>query len=217
MSGRERRDDRARWLARAKLTELGHEIRQARLDADLSQAIAAASIGKSASAWSRLERGAAPQLPLAVLVRAAAVVGLELNVRAFPVGSPLRDRAHLELLERFRLLLACEVGWATEVPLPNAGDKRAWDALIRIGAVRIGVEAETRARDSQALQRRLMLKHRDGGVDHVILLLADTRHNRAFVRSAGAGFLAEFPVPGQVALERLAAGEDPGGSAIILV
>ena len=150
-------------------------------------------------------------------MRAAAVVGLELNVRAFPVGSPLRDRAHLELLERFRLLLACEVGWAPEVPLPNAGDKRAWDALNRIGAVRIGVEAETRARDSQALQRRLMLKHRDGGVDHVILLLADTRHNRAFVRSAGAGFLAEFPVPGQVALERLAAGEDPGGSAIILV
>ena len=62
-----------------------------------------------------------------------------------------------------------------------------------------------------------MLKRRDGAVEHVILLLADSRHNRAFLRSAGAGFLAEFPVPGPVALERLAAGEDPGGSSIILL
>ena len=72
------------------------------------------------------------------------------------------------------------------MPLPNAGDRRAWDAVIGIARVRIGVEAETRARDEQELERRLSLKRRDGGVDHVILLLADTRSNRLFVRWVGS-------------------------------
>lgn len=187
MAGQERRDDQARRAARRSLISLGAEIRQARLELDLSQAVAAASIGKSASSWSRLERGAAQLLPLIDLMRAAAVVGLAVDVRAFPTGSSLRDRAHLELLERLRAHLAGGVGWATEVPLPNPGDQRAWDALIRVARTRVGVEAETRVRDAQALQRKLMLKRRDGGVDHVILLLADTRHNRTFLRSAGAG------------------------------
>ena len=83
--------------------------------------------------------------------------------------------------------------------------------------VRIGVEAETRARDSQDLQRRLNLKRRDGRVDHVILLLADTRHNRDFLRSCSDSFLADFPVPQHRALELLGASTDPGGSAIILL
>lgn len=103
------------------------------------------------------------------------------------------------------------------MPFPRPGDKRAWDALIRIVDVRVGVEAETRARDAQALQRRLGLKRRDGGVDHVILLLAGTRHNRSFLRAAGAGSPSDFPVSGSTALERLQNGEDVGGSAIILL
>jgi hypothetical protein len=44
--------------------------------------------------------------------------------------------------------------------------------MTRIAGLRIGVEAETRARDRQELQRRVALKRRDGGVDRVILLLA---------------------------------------------
>ncbi len=210
-------DDRAKRSARAALTDIGREIRQARLDVDLSQTVASAALGKSASSWSRLERGVAPKLPLVDIVRAAAVVGLEVNVRAFPGGCPLRDQAHLELLERLRAELHADIAWGTEVPLPNPGDKRAWDALARMRSVRIGIEAETRGRDAQALQRRLALKRRDGGVDHVVLLLSDTRHNRAFVRALGAGFLADFPVPGRLALERLRAGQDPGGSSIILL
>lgn len=217
MPGMERRDDRARSLAQASLASVGREIRRARLDRDLSQATAASSIGKSASSWSRLERGAAPYLPLRDLVRAAAVVGLELSIRAYPGGAALRDRAHLELLERFRGRLGAGALWHTEVPLPNPGDRRAWDALIRVPPVRIGVEAETRARDSQELQRRLGLKRRDGGVDHLILLLSDTRNNRAFVRGLSQGFLADFPIPASVALGRLGASLDPGGSAIVLL
>lgn len=145
------------------------------------------------------------------------VVGLDLSVRAYPGGRVVRDRAHLELLERLRVRLGPGARWRTEVLLPTAGDQRAWDALVLVSGARVGVEAETRARDSQALQRRLAVKRRDGGVDHLILLLANTRHNRAFMRVAGHGFMADFPIPGKDALARLEAGRDPLGSAIILL
>ena len=189
----------------------------ARLNHDISQATASRAIGRSGSAWSRLERGEALHLPLRDLVRAAAVVGLDLSVRAYPAGRAIRDEAHVRLLGRFRSRLGRGVTWRIEVPLPNPGDRRAWDAVAGVEQSRIGIEAETRARDSQELQRRLTLKQRDGGVDSVILLLANTRHNRAFVAAAGASFAFEFPVPGVVALERLSAGREPGGNAIVLL
>ena len=217
MPGRERRDDRARRLAATSLVRLGGEVRQARLNHDLSQTVAGRAIGMSASAWSRLERGASPFLPVVDLARAASAVGLDLRINAYPGGHPVRDRAHLELLERLRSRLGPGASWATEVPLPNPGDKRAWDALIRVPPVRIGIEAETRAHDTQELQRRLELKRRDGAVDHVILLLADTRHNRRFVRALGAGFRSDFPLPAETAVARLEVGRDPGESSIVLL
>ncbi len=164
-----------------------------------------------------MERGVARWLALEDLFRAAAAVGLVFRADLFPGGEPLRDSPQLAVLERFRVRLPKTAGWGTEVPFPNPGDQRAWDALVRLGHVRIGVEAETRGRDSQALQRKLALKRRDGNVDHLILLMADTRHNRSFLRAAGEGFMRDFPVPGRLALERIEAGQDPGGSAVILI
>ncbi len=217
MPAHEKHVDRAERSARQALADLGRELRLARLSHDLSQTVAGAAAGLSHATWSRLERGLADRMSVIDLARAAAVVGLDLRLRAYPGGRVLRDEAHVELLERFRRRLAAVVRWATEVPLPNAGDRRAWDAMARIEGVRVGIEAETRAHDSQELQRRLNSKRRDGAVDHVILLLADTRHNRAFLRAAGDGFLADFPVAGATALRRLAAGRNPGGSAIVLL
>lgn len=192
-------------------------MREARLDHHLSMAVCASAIGVSEATWSRLERGLSPNLSIARLTQAAAVVGLDAKFRAYQGGPPLRDRAHVELLERFRAHLGPGVRRSTEVPLPVARDQRAWDGLARAPHLRVGVEAETRARDSQALQRRLELKQRDGGVDRLMLVLADTRHNRGFLRAAGRGFLDAFPIPGAVALDRLARAVDPGGNAIVLL
>ena len=217
MAATERRIDRARRETEQALAHVGRDIRQARLEHDLSQETTARAAGVSPSAVSRLERGVAKQVPLDVVARVAIVVGLVLSIRTFPKAAAIRDAAHLALLARLRAILPAIARWQTEVPLPNPGDLRAWDALIRLAGVLIGVEAETRVRDAQSLQRRLALKRRDGRVDHLILLLADTRNNRAFVRAAPDGLLADFPVPGPVALERLAAGRDPGGDSIILL
>lgn len=217
MAGHEKRTDRAERAAARALADLGREIRLARLNHDLSQRTAAAAAGLSQTHWGRLERAETRAVPLPLLARACAVVGLDLHVRAYPAGAPLRDRAHVDLLERLHARLGSGASWSTEVVFPNAGDRRAWDALIRIAAVRIGLEAETRARDAQELQRRLALKQRDGMVDHVVLLLADTRHNRSFLAAAGTGIRAAFPVDGRTALRALAVPRDPGGSAIILL
>ena len=82
---------------------------------------------------------------------------------------------------------------------------------------RHGVEAETRPRDRQALERRLALKLRDGDVSSMSLLLLDSRHNRDFVRAHADALAERFPVPGRRALELLRAGVNPGGNSIILL
>jgi hypothetical protein len=67
----------------------------------------------------------------------------------------------------------------------------------------------------QELQRRLALKKRDGQVDRLILVLADTQWCRQLVRLNDIETM--FPVPGRVAMRALAEGRDPGGDAVVLV
>ena len=166
---------------------------------------------------SRIERGAAPWVTFETLAVIAAVLGLDLPLRAFPIGNPIRDVAQLQLLAKLRALLSPGLTWRTEVPLPNPGDLRAWDGFIRCSGVRIGVECETRVTDWQELDRRTSMKRREGGVDHVILVLANTRNNRTFVRDHAAAIAASFPLDARSALTALAAGQDPGGSAVIFL
>ena len=122
----------------------------------------ARAAGVSASWISRIERGLAPDVSLLLLGVVLAVVGLDLSVRAFPDGVPLRDAGHRSLLSRFRALLPAGTPWRLEVPLPIPGDQRAWDALTGLWGLRVGIEAETGPTDLQALERRIMLKARDG-------------------------------------------------------
>jgi hypothetical protein len=89
--------------------------------------------------------------------------------------------------------------------------------MARGADVRIAVECETKPRDWQELDRRISLKRRDGGVDHVILVLANTRNNRTFVRDHAAAMAASFPLDARSALTALAAGRDPGGSAVVVL
>ena len=158
-----------------------------------------------------------PGVGLLSLARLCAIVGLDLSVRAYPGGPPIRDARHAALLTRFRSTLHPSLRWGTEVPLPNPGDQRAWDAMIRGDGWRYGTEAELNPIDGQALIRRLTLKQRDGAVDGVILLLPETRQARLFRREFADLLAADFPVSARVALARLAAGADPCGSAVVII
>jgi hypothetical protein len=79
------------------------------------------------------------------------------------------------------------------------------------------VEAETRPRDIQSLERRLALKLRDAEATECLLVFSETRHNHEFVRLAGEGLLARFPIPARTALGRLGKGLHPGGGAILFL
>ncbi len=103
-----------------------------------------------------------------------------------------------------------------EVPVTNdPADRRAWDSVLDTQPLPTHVEAETQLRDVQAVQRRLALKKRDGEPGRLILLVADTRANRAVLRSNPFG--DAFPVTASSALAALARGNDPGGDAIVVL
>jgi transcriptional regulator with XRE-family HTH domain len=214
MATRERPVDRGSTRARGIVAELGRELHGGRLDRAISLEGLSAATGLSPSQISRIERGLTPNLGIPQIARLLAAIGLDLSVRAFPAGVPIRDIAHARLLAAFRALLHASLAWRTEVPLPIAGDLRAWDAVVVGPGWKTGVECETRPRDVQALERRLGLKERDGGVDSIVLLLRDSQHNRDLIRGA-SGLAARFPVSGTRALALLAEGKHPGGNAIV--
>lgn len=103
------------------------------------------------------------------------------------------------------------------MPFPIPGDLRAWDATVRGHSFRAGVEGETRFRDMQALDRRLALKERDGGMDLLLLVVLDSRANREALRAHADWVGQRFPVPGARARELLGAGVSPGGNALLLL
>lgn len=221
MASRQRQAELGAARGRTIVADITRDARAARMAHGLRQTDVARALRISRSRYSRIERGLAPGLSIQMASRMLAVLGLELSARSYPVGEPIRDSAHAALLGRFRTRLHPMLRWQTEVPLPLPGDRRAWDAVIsgdgEAQSWRIGVEAETRPRDLQALERRLAVKARDGDMDGVLLLLANTRHNRQVARAHEVEWRGRFPLSSVRALELLAAGVRPTGDALVLL
>ena len=200
---------------------LAREVSRAALDGRLNRGLArrpvAATLGVAESTLRRWELGEAPLPDLPTLSTWMAVVGLQLAVNVYPGGAPLRDAAHVRLVNRFLGMLPRHVARRLEAPIARDRDQRAWDVLIGLDAAQIGVAAETRLRDWQELARREQLKARDDGVSRILLVLADTAHNRDAVREAGAGLRTLFPMEGRAILAALRRGRDPGGNGLLFV
>ena len=217
MTTRERPGDRGRRRGERLLADLLREVREARVARNLSQASVGRAIGLSASQISLIERGRHRDVPFVVVAQLLDVLGLELSARAYPGGPGIRDAGQLRLVDRFRGRISPVFTWRTEMPIPIEGDLRAWDVALTAGRLSIGVDAETRLRDVQAVDRRIMLKLRDSGFARAVLLVAATRANRLTLRAVGGSLMANYPVPSAVALRSLATGRDPGGNSIILL
>lgn len=219
MPTRETVRQRGKRLGRAQRHRIGAELRSARVGAGLSLREVGRRIGLSHSGVARRERGEVETLSIDQISVMATVLGLDLRVSLYPTGAAVRDAAHLALLTRFRSRLASSVRFRTEVPMPIPGDLRSADGVVDLlhgtGTV-VMVEAETRVHDVQALVRRVRLKQRDLGAARAILVLGDTRHHRMLLK-AEPGLAVEFPVSARTCLRALAAGDDPGGDAILLL
>ena len=199
------------------LGRTGSEFRETRIGLGLSQAHVGAAVGISPAQVSRIERGVLRHVAVEDLVSIATVLGLDLSVRTFPAGPPIRDVAHLTLLERLRERCGATLRWRVEVPLAIPADQRAWDATLSVDGETVAIEAETRLRDIQALVRRIALKQADDHVVRVILLVAESRGNRDALRVGRIEIDAAFPLRSRDVLAALASGRLPARSGIVIL
>lgn len=208
--------------ARHQQAELIRELRDARLAHGLSQRRIASAIGVSHQVISQWEVGpAAPDTVVAA--RWGAAVGLDISLRAFPGGSPLRDAGHLRLIGRARARIGDGWSWRTEVPVAaNPGDRRAIDVVIGRtlagrGPIRIGLEVTTRLTDAQALVRAATLKQEAASLDRMLLVFARTRHNRDALEAAQPSIAPSFPLGPRAVLASLHVGRLPPENGVLLL
>lgn len=216
MGASDKAASRGKRQGRQLRATLGDEVRVARVAAGLSQSDAATAAGISRSVLGRIERGEDVTASVMELATVLSVLGRKLLASTVPEGTAVRDAAHHRLLNACKALLPAGAAWRTEVPLPNAGDLRSWDAITRLGGKRVAIEAETRPRDGQELLRRLNQKRRDGGIDRLILVLLDSRANRGFIEDFSSELTADFPTPEGDAVAAIQAGRDPGDAMVRL-
>jgi transcriptional regulator with XRE-family HTH domain len=209
--------DEAEIAGRRLQSELGSELRNARLGRGLSQTDLAQSLRTSRFHISRVERGSLATLGVLDLARHGAAVGLRLHARFYPTGAGLRDAAQLDLIRRLRLRIGDRWRWQLEAPLNIAGDLRAFDALLTNRKTTVAIEAITRLRDAQAQLRAVALKQRDGQVGRLVVVVRATHHNRTALGSAADVLATTFPMSTRATLAALANGEDPGENGIVLL
>ena len=199
------------------MRELSTSVRGAREAAGLSQRDVGNALGVSRAQIGRYERGEPPLLDVRQAARLMRILGHDRVLSIYPAGGPLRDAAHLKLLHRFLALLHPRLPRQLEAPIPLPRDQRAWDVLLDFGVARAGVAVETRLRDWQALLRREQLKARDGGVERLLLVVADTHANRRAIREAGEMLRTALPLDGRALRRALREGRDPGASGVLLL
>jgi len=200
------------------LQAIADEFLDRRLAAGLSQAAIATACGISRSVYSRLETAKRRNLSIEEAAKVASVLGLDLSVRLYPGGEPLRDAAQHAKLTRIVAAVRPPLAVRLEVPLPASLDRaeqRSWDAVLFGRHARTAIEVEMRIRDAQALERRIALKRRDDPTDAFLLIVADTRSNRR-VFAASPGLFADLPrLRFRHVIAALTAGEHPPTGLIL--
>ncbi|MDH4334851.1 MAG: helix-turn-helix transcriptional regulator [Chloroflexota bacterium] len=197
-------------------SELIGSWRELRLAAGLTQATVARASGIARSTYADLERGRTAQVNLLLASIVSAALGQDLSVKLYPFGSPVRDAAHLRLLSEFVARLSAFWRVTHEAPLPIEGDRRAWDLLLN-GPASIGVEAETRLGDVQALERAIHLKQRDSGVRRVLLVVRGSKRNRMLIRHHLPHLRTAFPLGTAEVMRALREGRDPGADGLAVL
>lgn len=217
MTSRERPRDRALQLSQRLTGLLGADLRSARKGGGLSLRAAADAVGIDHATLARMERNQIENVSVRNLALACAAVSLVLSARAYPAADPVRDAPQLRLLARFHARLSGSAPWQTEVPLPIPGDLRALDGLTRLHGRSIGVEAETRVTDVQAVARKVQLKKRDARLDVMLLLISDTQANRGVLALHREALRAAFPLDTRAVMAALVTGDAPPADGIVVL
>lgn len=218
MATRTTRLERADANARAIIHEALREFDAARLALGLSMADVGQAVGMSRSQVGRLVRREIPDVSVKQICRLHAAVGLTDTMRAFPAGDPLRDAGQVRLLDQTHRRVSQTVGWHVERGVDRVGDLRAWDVVLDGHGCVDAIEAITRFGDAQAIQRRAMHKMRDDtSIQHLFLVIADTRSNRAGLAASRESMRTDLPLDTRAVLQALGAGRCPGASGIVVI
>jgi len=218
MATRDRPSDIGAADARRLGGAAGKEIRDARRSAGVSQRVLAERAAVSRTQLGCLERGDLKDPSLGLICQVARAAGFNASLKLYPDGARLRDGGQLRVLDRFDRVVAPPLRIAREVHLPIADDLRAWDERLTDGRNTASVECEVHLHDIQAVERRIALKQRDdpsAGV--VILLLADSAHNRRVLAEHREALRAQFPLDGGAILRALRGGRIPRAGGILLL
>jgi transcriptional regulator with XRE-family HTH domain len=184
----------------------------------VSQSALARELGRSQSEVSRFESlNRIDDVSLVRIAELASLLGLELSATLHPSGDAIRDKGHQALISRVRAEMFPSGAVRAEVPFPAPGDPRAWDLVLRADGQLVGVEAETRIRDVQALVRRIRQRERDGGVDEVLLVLSASRANARLVHELRTALGDGYNAPPRTLLNALRAGRRLPGSGVVML
>jgi transcriptional regulator with XRE-family HTH domain len=221
VSTKETRLLRGRRRGRLLVARLLGDLRTARQIAGLSQSALARELGLDHSNLWRLEAGRLDDVGVVRLAELASLLGYEISLGLHPIGDPLRDKGQLTCGRRFDAVLSDRWRVTDEALLPGAGEHRAWDKLLRLvgGTPRclVGADIESRVWDVQAIVRRTRLRERDGQVDHVLIVLADTAHNRRHIDELRQALGPAYATSPRAILRSLRAGRPLPGSGVVLV
>jgi transcriptional regulator with XRE-family HTH domain len=217
MATRETRRERGRRRGDETIRRIVGELRQARQAAGLSQRALASEAGWTQSELHRFERAEFIGVALPRLCALASALDLEMSATLHPIGEGLRDKGQQALLKRIDVLIHASYSRNREVPFPKLGDLRSWDMVIRLDDYLVGLEAETRVRDIQALVRRIRQREQHGGVDDILVVLADTAHNRAVIDELRESLGQPYATSPRELLGALRAGKRLPGSGVVLL
>jgi transcriptional regulator with XRE-family HTH domain len=131
------------------------EFIDARRTLGVSQRTVATALGIDHSQYWRIEARQVRELTLERICEIASLLGFDVSLGLHPNGDPIRDGGQQALGKRFDALLG--PGWnvTDEALLPNPGDRRSWDKLLRLRGAEprhvVGADLESRIHDIQAL------------------------------------------------------------------
>lgn len=221
MATKETHLQRGRRRARTATERTLNELAESRRTLNLSQRTVAMELGINQSQYWRIEARKVEDLTVTRVFEIASVLGYEVALTLHPIGDPIRDAAQQSVSKRFDAILAPTWIVVDEALLPNPGDRRSWDKLLRLtgGAERhvVGVDLESRIYDIQALVRRTRERERDGGVDEILIVLSDSAHNRRLASSLAEALGPPYATPAVEIRKALRRGEPLPGSGVILI
>ena len=219
MATTERAYDRGKRRGDRNLQTFGADVRNARLSLGLSQRALGQRVRMPASKLSRMERAKLPSLTLNDASIVASAVGLDLSVKTYPGGTPIRDTANARRLQVLLKHVGRPLRSRTEVALPDRDglpDQRSWDATISDHDDEMGVEVEIKLYDAQAQTRRIHLKWRDSRLARLLVVVADTKANRRVLREFEEYF-ADLPrLNTKLVLAQLQEGVLPPSGLLVL-